>query len=275
MPRDPAGSAIEVFRQATTCASQLRDANWAAVQARVAAGAHDVGGADVDDDPRVDPPLHRGRSATRTWVVVGVALAAAAAAVWWGARGWSDASVLARRHGVEQAIDATRPVAVAGRAQPTPATPPSSHGEASTQAPARSPSVDPQRPAAPTTAAPVDAAPMVPPSRDAPADEPADGPADGPADDPLEREAQLIASGRAALGRGALDDAALAIERHGREFPHGSMAPERMALAVRLQCARRDPAAARTAAAAFLRAHADSSLARRLAASPCVGDENP
>lgn len=257
MPRDPAVSAIEAFRQATTCASQLRDANWAAVQTRVA----------VDDAPRVDRPLRHGRSATRTWVVVGVALAAAAAAVWWGARGWSDARVLARRHGVEQAVDATRPVAVGGRAQPIPATPPSSRGDDPSQSAAMAPLDDPPRRVGSTSAAPVDAAPIVPPSIDEPPDQ--------PADDPLEREAQLIASGRAALGRGALDDAAAAIERHRREFPRGSMGPERMALAVRLQCARRDPAGARAAAAAFLRAHPDSSLARRLATSPCGADENP
>ena len=266
MPRDPAASAIEAFRQATTCAPELRDANWAAVQARVAGDAHVAG---VE---RVEPP--RGRSSARTWVIAGVALAAAAAAVWWGARGWSGARVVADRDVADQAVDASRPVVAGGRAQPIPATPPESPRTVPTAEPVVSPAITPrQRPEidAPTIAP----APIVPSSVDAPADDPADARVDAPADDPLGREARLIASGRAALGSGALDDAAAAIDRHAREFPDGTMGPERMALAVRLQCARRDLPAARAAAASYLRAQPGSALARRLAATPCTADENP
>lgn len=255
MPRDPAASAIEAFRRATACAPELRDANWAAVQARVHGDARDA------------PSVRRGRSSARTWVIAGVALAAAAAAVWWGASAWSGARVVADREGAEQAVDASRPVVAGGRAQPIPATPPSSARVAPAPAPAVSPAVGQRGRTGSAIDAPVDVAPIEPPSVEAPTER--------PADDPLGREAQLIASGRAALGRGALDDAAAAIDRHAREFPDGTMGPERMALAVRLQCARRDPSAARAAATAYLRAHPDSTLARRLAASPCGADENP
>jgi hypothetical protein len=258
MPRDPAASAIEAFRQATTCAPELRDANWAAVQARVRGDTHDAGSERVE--------LPRGRSSARAWVIAGVALAAAAAAVWWGARGWSGARVVADRDVADQAFDASQPVVAAGRAQPIPATPPESPRTGPGAEAVASPAIAPrQRPQidAPTIAP----APIVPSSVGAPSDD--------PADDPLGREAQLIASGRAALGSGALDDAAAASDRHTREFPDGTMGPERMALAVRLQCARRDLPAARAAAASYLRAHPGSALARRLAATPCTADENP
>ncbi len=251
MPRDPAVSAIEAFRRATTCAPELRDTNWAAVQARVS-GAERV----LPDAPRV-------RSSTRIWVVAGIALAATVAAVWWGASGWSGARVVADRDAAEQAIDAPVPAVSGGRAQTVPATPPESPRSGPPSASATpSPIVPRDRPA---------------PGLDVPAvvDTPEAPRAPAVVDDPLGREAQLIASGRAALGRGALEDAAAAIDRHAREFPDGTMGPERMALAVRLQCARRDLPAARAAAASYLRAHPGSSLARRLAASPCSAEEKP
>lgn len=261
MPRDPAASAIEAFRQATTCAPELRDDNWAAVQARVRGDAHDAHTVGVE---RVERP--RGRSSARTWVIAGVALAAAAAAVWWGAGGWSSARVVADRDVADQAVDASQPIVAGGRAQPAPATPPELPRTQPTAEPVASPAIAPrQRPE-------IDA-PTIAPTAIVPSS--VDTPAGASADDPLGREAQLIASGRAALGSGALDDAAAAIDRHAREFPEGTMGPERMALAVRLQCARRDLPAARAAAASYLRAHPGSALARRLAATPCTADENP
>lgn len=253
MERDPAAAAIEGFREATRCRDALRDDNWRAVQARLPA--------------RSVVPI--GRSAARMWVMAAVALAAAAAAVWLGQAWWSSASVVADRGATEQASDAADRVQSPGRAHEAPAS-----------LPVTAPIAAPSPAAPPSAAAPtVDAAPGItrPVPRATPSAEvspPAVVAPTAPDPDTLALEARAIADAHAAIVRGDLDGATAALDRHAQRHPEGALAEDRWTLRVRVACARADEDAARSAAAAFLRARPDSAVARRLAARPCTDAKN-
>jgi hypothetical protein len=64
-------------------------------------------------------------------------------------------------------------------------------------------------------------------------------------------EPLLIDRARVALRRRLLDDAALALERHGRDFPDGQLVEEREVLLIEVAVVRGDTDAARARIAAY------------------------
>lgn len=92
----------------------------------------------------------------------------------------------------------------------------------------------------------------------------------------LRAELALMQRARQALARGLSVEALSLLERHEREFPTGSLRPEREVLVVRALCSMSKGAQARERARRFLRAHPDSPWADRLRAacpsSASVGD---
>lgn len=251
MEHDPAAAAIEAFRDATRCSAALREANLRAVRARV---------------ERASTPAAPDR-ATRVWVIGAVALAAAFAAMWYGARWWSHAGVVAQRTAPGQAVDLAAPVPPASTGlRAAPASLPSASAAIPAAAPIAVESAprqsDPPRTARPGAPAPVAT------DRPSPA-------AVAPAPDALAQERRLLVQAKDALHRNDHAAALAALDRHAEQHPSGMLAEDRWTLRVLVHCAHDDLAAARTAATAFARAVPASPVAARLVASPCGLREIP
>lgn len=153
------------------------------------------------------------------WLVAGFAVASGAAAV----VAWPSAETTVR-HSTEPAT-----------AAPDQAEPAEEGGATSSRrvppTPSSAPVVEPHDDAQPPAQRPRSSAAPKRPHRE-------NVPASVPADDGLQRELVLLQRARAAMRRGALDDAATALSAHGRAFPTGQLAEDRDAAWVVLRCRR-------------------------------------
>lgn len=84
-----------------------------------------------------------------------------------------------------------------------------------------------------------------------------------PREDPLTTEARLIGDAQRAILRGDFPRASRFLEQHERQFPLGTLEPERSSLRVDLLCATGSLREARAAAARFRARHPASPLERR------------
>ena len=146
----------------------------------------------------------------------------------------------------------------------------------------------PREPAAPATAPAIEASTSTAPAREPAAPEPAPEPALAPlpaatpapaptpraptrpaAEDPLAAEVAVLDQARAALARGALDDARARLSEHARRYPSGALADVRTATEIELLCRAGALDDAKARAVALVAAHPRSAVAQRFANFSC------
>ncbi len=270
-----ARAAVDAYRETFAPSPETSASNWAAIQARLAAG-------DAPPLPPAEPTptRRRGRPVLIAWGGAGVAVAAAALAwlavgdAWVASRSNGRGAAPATRYDVRDSLRAEgHAVPGQGASRSTPA-----RARAGTPDPSAAPEPAVEPLAAPPVAEPAVGEPAAPArpakprrSRARPASEHEAPPA---AD--VAAEAAWAGRVRAALRDGAPNRALRVVAEYNRRFPEGALREEVDLLRASALCAAGQPDAARAAAHAFLRAHPRSPLsghARRVCAG--AGPEPP
>jgi hypothetical protein len=244
-----ARSVLQAYRQRTDFAAEREDAAWEQLQGRIDAGE----GPRFDDSAAEAPPPRR---RVAGWVPA-VAITAAAAAVVLGLVDWSSLrSAESEREptGAQAAFEA--PEATTHRAHAAPSKAVVPREVPSPQAPA----VEEPEPAQESVEveAPAQRPPVVPRRpRAKPEAETPRGTAS------IAAELELLRKAQTALGHGDPQQALRHLQVHARDFPTGSLEPERLGLRAIALCALDRPEGPRLART-FLAAHPQSTLRHRV-----------
>ena len=279
---DDARSLIEAYRADESLPAEVRARVWS----RVDRSMHPA------DLPGEAAPAAR---ATR-WAVLGLAVAAAAAAIWWGRTLVTGGPAIESPSAAsydreaprdrEAAIDDGAPDdgAPDDAPAPTPRTSPDRSVPAEPPAPAESPAAaEPPAPAeSPATSPSPEAAPsagLVPPSTTLPSPAspssskpaPRTSPSHATEIDGLADETELLRAAQSALARGEAKHALALLDAGKRRFGTGILGEEREALHVLALCELGRRGKARAEADAFAAAHPSSPLLSRVHAA-CADD---